>query len=331
MDQDASRISGPPTAAGEGPVVCSLISRTTGEQLYGTAPRTVNWFLLEYPYVMGAKAFEESTFSPAVKDHFAAALKDIPNSRLLLIRRKSGTGASGVTFFAARASENEPVLYEYHYQSYEELLYLDLTQFRSGSPELETNRRQGPLFLVCTNGRRDQCCARWGPPVFEALSGAAPGSTWQCSHVGGHRFAANVLCFPYGIYYGRVDPEEVKSLVAAYQKQQLYLPRYRGRSCYSPQVQAAEFFLRDQTGVHHLDAFELVSSEEVSPGRWDIGFLSRSDGKTYDLELIGELSQHAIYESCKAVETTRQVQYRLGDLKMIKPNGQKVSTKGARQ
>jgi hypothetical protein len=311
MDQDASRISEQPPGTGEEPVVCSLISRAAREQLFGTAPRAVAWFLLEYPHVMGAKAFEESTLPPAVKNHFAAALKDTPDSRLQLIRRKPGTGASGVTFFAAYAREKEPVLYEYHFETYDELLSLDLALICSGSPEMETNRRQEPLFLVCTNGRRDPCCARSGPPVLEALSGAAPGSTWQCSHVGGHRFAANVLCFPHGIYYGRVDPGEVESLVAVHQNQKLYLPRYRGRACYSPDVQAAEFFLRDQTGVHHLDAFQLASSDEISPGRWEICFTEREGSAFYRLEVIGELSEYAIYESCKSAEATRQVQYRL--------------------
>jgi (2Fe-2S) ferredoxin len=176
---------------------------------------------------MEAKAFEESALPPDVKALFAAALKNIPDSRLLLIRRKSVAGASGVTFFAAFAREQRPVLYEYHFETYEELLSLDLLQIFSGLKGMEANWRQQPLFLVCTNGRRDPCCARWGPPVLDALSRSALSSTWQCSHLGGHRFAANVLYLPDGIYYGRVDPAEVESLVAAHQDRQLYLPRYR--------------------------------------------------------------------------------------------------------
>ena len=28
----------------------------------------------------------------------------------------------------------------------------------------------GPVFLVCTNGKHDPCCAEWGRPVYRALS-----------------------------------------------------------------------------------------------------------------------------------------------------------------
>ena len=32
-----------------------------------------------------------------------------------------------------------------------------------------------------------------------------PDAVWECSHIGGDRFAATMLLFPHGINYGRAD------------------------------------------------------------------------------------------------------------------------------
>ena len=70
------------------------------------------------------------------------------------------------------------------------------------------------LHLVCTNGRHDPCCADLGRPVVRALVAARAPDVWECSHIGGDRFAANLVCLPDGVYYGRVDPDGAPGLVA---------------------------------------------------------------------------------------------------------------------
>ena len=44
-----------------------------------------------------------------------------------------------------------------------------------------------------------------GRPVAAALEAAHPEETWEVSHIGGDRFAANMLVLPHGLYYGRLD------------------------------------------------------------------------------------------------------------------------------
>ena len=65
----------------------------------------------------------------------------------------------------------------------------------------------GPILLVCTHGVHDTCCALRGRPVAAALAARWPGQVWECSHVGGDRFAPNVVVLPDGFYYGNLDPE----------------------------------------------------------------------------------------------------------------------------
>ncbi|OLT44910.1 hypothetical protein BJF86_10745 [Serinicoccus sp. CNJ-927] len=69
------------------------------------------------------------------------------------------------------------------------------------------------LLLVCTHGRKDVCCAVRGRPVAAALQEAWPDQTWECSHTGGDRFAANLLVLPDGACYGALDPGTAARLV----------------------------------------------------------------------------------------------------------------------
>jgi hypothetical protein len=48
------------------------------------------------------------------------------------------------------------------------------------------------------------CCARLGVPLAQALAARHPGPVWETTPVGGHRFAANLVLLPHGLYYGPV-------------------------------------------------------------------------------------------------------------------------------
>jgi len=64
------------------------------------------------------------------------------------------------------------------------------------------------------------------------------------SHIGGDRFAGNVLVLPDGLYYGRVTPWQAGLLVARHRRGELDLDHLRGRASLPFMVQAAEIFLR---------------------------------------------------------------------------------------
>ena len=120
------------------------------------------------------------------------------------------------------------------------------------SPFVKREWERNPFFLVCTNGTKDKCCSYKGLPVFIWLK-MQPGITvYQCSHVGGDRFAANVLLMPYGIYYGRVQADEMPGIINALRHGNISLHHYRGSSSFNFIHQAAEHFLRNYLQVFHL-------------------------------------------------------------------------------
>ncbi|MDX2140913.1 MAG: hypothetical protein SF123_22705, partial [Chloroflexota bacterium] len=80
--------------------------------------------------------------------------------------------------------------------------------------------------------------------------------------------------FPHGVYYGRVTADDVPALLAAVGNGEMLLERVRGRACLEAVGQAAEQFVRQQTGVLALDAFEppIITATE---GGWQAAFAER--------------------------------------------------------
>ena len=136
-----------------------------------------------------------------------------------------------------------------------ELASLDLAALGAGARPGWTPMA-GPLLAVCTHGRHDACCAERGRPVAAALTAEHPDLTWEVSHVGGDRFAANLVVLPQGVYYGGVDAGSAPRVVGAWLDGHLVLDHLRGRSTLPMPVQAAEVALRRHLGETRLDAVE---------------------------------------------------------------------------
>jgi hypothetical protein len=294
------------------------LSVQAGEALPGTASQAKTWLLLEYRGIWGSKAFDESSLPQHVKDHLSQALATLPAAKLQLISHHARSTHTGITFFLGQSRDQEPRLYEFHLGSYDSLLEMDFSAILAGARPAVLRAR--PLILVCTNGRRDACCARWGMATYNAIAEAAEkariheDAVWQTTHVGGHRLAPNVLSFPAGVYYGRVQPDEGQTLVEHIIRGEIYLERLRGRSCYTPVVQAAEYYLHQQTGRLALDAFILSEATETSPGEWQIRFLDTQSGELYQVRLSLKVTSTPIRQSCGKEKTEPLVKYELTEI-----------------
>ena len=135
---------------------CTDLAWEYGIPLVGTATRGDIWFLLEYTGRWGAKAFEESTLPQEVKDHINAAQHPGVEVRTLLIKQDRSQQHEGIHFFVGQTHPWEPRLYEYQFQSYSDLLSIDLSPLVTGEAGDPAHLRTEPLYMVCTNGKRDQ-------------------------------------------------------------------------------------------------------------------------------------------------------------------------------
>lgn len=292
---------------------CCEYSVQVGEQLFATATRADVWLALEYTLPWGKDAFVESSLPETVKQRINAYLASIPKSRLQFIRQPAGGSATGFAFYIAVSDELKPRLYSIHLDSFEALLTLDVPAIASGDPAYDQYLSQEPLFLVCANGKRDISCAKYGRPVYEAMSSIVGKSVWQCTHIGGHRFAATLVCLPHGISYGRVPPGKVQTLVNEFQQNRLYIEAYRGRSCYDEAVQAADYFLRQRTGIREFNAFRVRISEKTG-NEWTISFEAISSGSIHTVHLSEYVSEFPILKNSNDAKGTPGVQFRLNDI-----------------
>jgi hypothetical protein len=236
-----------------------------------------------------------------VKAHLTAQLRALGRSRLLLIRRPERRREAGIAFFQARSRERATRLGALELESYEELLALDLTT----SPLAEVS---GPLLLACTHGKRDRCCARYGQPLYEELRRQPErDGAWQCTHVGGDRFAGNLVVLPEGLYYGRVGRADVRPLLDDYAARRIRLDRFRGRSCFPLPVQAAEHEVRSRTGLNGLDALALAAVD-ATPDGWRVCLRETRAGAVHEVDVSVRPGEPA-FLTCAAATAQRPRRY----------------------
>jgi hypothetical protein len=159
-----------------------------------------------------------------------------------------------------------------------------------------------PIYLVCTQGRHDACCAIRGRPVAAALAREHPEHTWECSHLGGCRFSANLVLLPHGLVYAHTTPDTAPKLVADYLAGRIEPEMLRGRSALASPVQAAQHAARLRTGDHGVDAFAPLATEQVGEQSWRVR-LAYDDGELTVL-VHGEWAEPALL-TCRAVTPSR--------------------------
>ncbi len=292
-------------------LLCSAGSLAQGEPLYASIKPARFWVMLEVDEAWGAKAFPQSSLSEPVKGHVDAQMKALKPSRLLLIRQQPRQVNGGLRLFLAEASLQDPVLYEFQLPDYMALLDLDLVGLAAEPARLEPFRRAAPLFLVCTNGKRDPCCAANGLPVYRALSEYLPLDIWQTSHVGGHRFSANLACMPHALFYGRVPPERAPGLARAYQHNQMDLEYLRGRGSLPEIAQAAEYFLRRHLPLSDLNALELLEHTQENENLWRVRFRQTAGGAAATVRISVDPAGYRVLSSCRDAEPSDAPAYHL--------------------
>ncbi len=297
---------------------CSELSRRVAEKPHGTASIGDVWLLVEYAQAWGSNALADSDLSPELKKYLSRLVKSIPRARLLFIKQERPplerrNIKDRINVFVVRTRERAPFIVKFELESYEQLMNIDVAAVvveggASGGGGVVT---QEPLFLVCTHGRRDKCCAKFGYALYKSLRGHVGDSVWQSSHVGGDRFAANLICFPHGLFYAHVTEEVGRTIVAEYAQGRLALGGYRGRVCYGYAVQAAEFFIRRESGITGLDELRFLRRARVDENHWRVQFVVPATGRIYEAQVVSRLSEFENHVTCHSTGEQRVIQYLL--------------------
>ena len=280
--------------------LCAETSSAHAEPLHATASRVDTWILVEYRGLWAHDAVDGSTRSAELTDHLTADRRRLPHARILFVRRSERRRREGLVAFVAR-SAGERSLRRLDLERHDDLLGLDLEH--AGEPI------DHPLFLVCTHGKHDRCCAKYGRPLYEAVREQVEDDwVWQSSHVGGDRFAGNLVALPDGVYYGRVDPAETWPVLEAALAGRVHLPAYRGRSCHGFAAQAAELAVRQETGLAGVDEVDVRSIARDGDG-WQAQVVA--GGTAYDVDVRLEEGE-ATHLTCSTQRLRRPKRYVAG-------------------
>ena len=243
---------------------CAVLALS--EPVAGTAPVAAGWVCVEQRGAWPRSADEHSDPSIRALHERAAAA----GWKLLLIRRPGRAPSGPTRVLLADTSPAAPRL---------------TTLTVDGPAELDAivpgetvgAEYPGGVLLVCTHGRRDRCCALDGRALATAVRSIGEPDVWECSHLGGHRFAPTALVLPTGYLYGRIDIAGAVAAGKAAGLGEMELGQCRGRSAWTPAGQVAELAVRELTGLRDAAALTVADSSgpnvlvaSVDGSRWSV-------------------------------------------------------------
>jgi hypothetical protein len=307
---------------------CATDSLDRHEALVATASRVRSWLLIEQPGAWGRDALVESALDPILAVALLARCRRAA-VRPILIRRPASVRASTAgepgrcRCYLAHSGIRRSWLESLDLDDPAALLDLDLATLASDRAPGLGQAEAGPLLLVCTNGRHDRCCSDLGRPLVRALVAAGSHDVWECSHIGGDRFAANLVCLPEGVYFGRVAAADGPRIALGYRRGHLSLEHYRGRSSQPALVQAADLFVRRATALTALDALVPAVITPCGDDEADVTFVV--PGTTPDaapgwrVRVSRRRSSSPAVLTCRSDHASHPWEYHLVDLAPLAP------------
>ena len=298
---------------------CSARSIRLEESIAGTASVVSRWLLLEQLGPWPATALH----SLRLRAGLGAELSRRANQarvRVVLLRRHGRAAqpadpAAAPACFVAHVRPAGSWLARVPLTTPSDLLDVDLRALSAG-PSDSAETLDKPILCVCTHGRHDACCAERGRPVAAAIAERFPAQTWEVSHIGGDRFAGNLVCFPDGDYFGRLSAANGADVAQRYVDGRYALSHLRGRSCYRPAVQAADVLVRQRLGLDargHVQALSWSAHGNRAFVRLAVG------SETLTAQLCSRPADPRRQLTCTVAETVAPRAYELVDLAPARP------------
>ena len=251
---------------------CAVSARDRQDPLIGSAPQARRWLLIEHQGPWAVDALAGSRLSSEVLELLTRTAQE-QGARPLLIRRPGRSGGAGPRAWAVSYEEGVTA-----WGSWSTDDDLRAAAAALSLPAPPADALPGEILLVCAHGVHDACCAIRGRPVAAALGTEWPAATWECSHVGGDRFAPNVVLLPDGVYYGLLDAANAVDTVRRHLAGEVVVPFLRGFSRAAPPAQAAIAAVHERYGPFPADHVQVLDLEYASPGRWRVELAARGGG-----------------------------------------------------
>ena len=266
--------------------------------MLGTAAPATRWLLIEHPGGWAPAALDSPGIDDAVADHLHRTALAV-GGRVVLVRRPGRATVPGPPEQRRWTVLDLDGRQQWGTWSRSDDLVPAGAALLHGPADSVAGHPPDPLFLVCTHGRHDVCCAVRGRPVAQALAVRWPQQTWECTHIGGDRFAANLLVVPDGTVYGGLDAATAVDVVQSHLSGSVDLEHLRGFSAHRPPVQAALAAVLRAHGP--AAAGDVVPGEVVAEdGVWRIEVLGRRAVPARSVVTVHRTSQPPARLTCRA-------------------------------
>lgn len=234
------------------------------EELAGTAPVATTWILVEQPGPWGRQALSDAHLPPALAMRLRAINAESP-ATVLLVRHASRTArtiSADRRIWVSHASNDASFLLEATREMSDDLVDLPVLDDPVRLQEHGFTTVTGRMAFICTHSGRDACCALDGRALVGSLADLG-WHVWECSHIGGHRFAPTALAVPGNIIMGRLDTRDVRAWInsGAVRPESL-----RGLAHLAPEHQAALAFLMRQEQIHDPSQVSVISDGTTDGG-----------------------------------------------------------------
>lgn len=283
---------------------CSQQSLRAQEECAGTAPVATTWILVEQPGPWGRQALTDAHL-PADLARQLHSLDALAHIKVLLTRHPSRTARSSVRDDGtAGFTGAHRRIFVSHAQAGGSHLLMSADVDTADIMRLPLDREPDSLLdhgfrvvddrmvFICTHSGRDACCAVKGRALVNALTGLGD-TVWECSHIGGHRFAPTALLAPGNLVLGRCSDADVHGWIDSGRVDAHPL---RGPAHLPAAQQAAlVFLLRHEQDLQPSD---LAVVETTSPS--DCLTLQSSDGRCWEVDVARRVLSAARPESCGA-------------------------------
>ena len=289
---------------------CSDAARLRGDPPLGTAPQTRRWLLLEHFGPWKSDAVAGSGIAPHILRRLSQVAAEV-SARILLIRRPGRRRPARSRAWAVAIGGDTTV-----WGGWRADRDLELAAEVLAWAWPEKSHSGEPLLLVCAHGVHDACCAVRGRPVAAALQARWPEHTWECSHVGGDRFAANLVVLPDGVYYGGLDAGSAVDVVSAHLEGRVSATHLRGFAAHPPPVQVAVGTVHARYGPLGPADVEVRSVEGLGPHRWRVRATVPNGPRLVEI-LIQTGPAPPARLTCAALRETSATRYRVASLREL--------------
>lgn len=278
---------------------CATAARARGDDQAGTAARAHGWVLIEHPGPWPFGGFAELPLPADLIGEIRRAAH-AAGMRVLLIRRhgrrpRPQQRAWAVLRYDAQGDHRQ-----------EWGTWSDPSDLARIVPALDRRGDLGlpPVYLVCTHGIHDACCAIRGRPVATALAAEWPDNTWECSHVGGDRYAGNLLVAPDGIYFGEVTATTALATVRQLRDGLVAPDHLRGYCDLSAAAQYAVVAVLRRWGPAARHAIQVTSARR-DHARWTVTLKCAAPLPRRVTAVLRSFAQPAARLTCLAPTQTR--------------------------